>query len=79
MIKYAVIAFFTIFLMACSQTQEPLLKIDGSCEEPRPEICTMEYDPVCGEVNGELKEYGNACSACGDPEINTYQKGACPK
>ncbi|MEE1675332.1 hypothetical protein SNR37_000657 [Agarivorans aestuarii] len=79
MIKHVVIAFFSLILMACSQAPESVLKVDGSCEEPRPQICTMEYDPVCGEVNGELKEYGNACSACGDPELSTYQKGACPE
>ncbi|WP_411992738.1 hypothetical protein [Agarivorans sp. DSG3-1] len=78
MIKHVVIAFFTLLLMACSQASEPQLKADGVCEEPRPEICTMQYDPVCGEVNGELKEYGNACSACGDPELMSYQEGTCP-
>ncbi|MGY5450704.1 hypothetical protein ACVFI8_07120 [Agarivorans sp. MS3-6] len=78
MIKHLVILFFTFLIMACSQEPAVTLGADGICEEPRPAMCTMQYDPVCAETSGELKEYGNACSACGDPEVKSYQLGTCP-
>ena len=31
------------------------------CTEPRPEACTMQYDPVCGEMtDGRSNTYSNA-------------------
>jgi len=48
------------------------------CKEPRPQLCTMEYAPVCGLVaNKAVKTYGNACSACGDINVKQYVKGEC--
>ena len=48
------------------------------CEEPRPELCTMEYVPVCGKlIDGNLKTYGNGCSACSDKKVIGYQPGPC--
>ncbi len=79
MIKHLVVAFFSVLLIACSQHPDPMLQADGLCQEPRPEICTMHYKPVCAEVANELVEYGNACSACGDPAVNAYQIGSCQK
>ncbi len=48
------------------------------CEEPRPEICTMEYLPVCGKlIDGSLKTYGSGCSACSDKKVTGYKPGPC--
>jgi len=48
------------------------------CREPRPEVCTFEYDPVCGRLgNGGFKTYGNACTACADTEAVEYRPGTC--
>ena len=51
------------------------------CTEPRPEVCTMDYTPVCGLRNvagkEEWKTYSNACSACSDPTVTGYKKDAC--
>lgn len=30
---------------------------------PGPQMCTMEYAPVCGERRGRLQTFGNACEA----------------
>jgi hypothetical protein len=51
------------------------------CTEPRPEICTMDYTPVCGlqRVSGEEQwnTYSNACTACSDSTVIGYVKDAC--
>jgi len=48
------------------------------CEEPRPELCTMEYVPVCGKlIDGNLKIYSNGCSACSDKKVIGYKSGPC--
>ncbi len=50
------------------------------CTEPRPEICTMIYDPVCGRDQfGSEKTYASDCSACGNQAVVSYRKGACGK
>ncbi len=48
------------------------------CRDPRPQICTMEYLPVCGETReGERVTHASGCSACARPEILRYRAGAC--
>ena len=59
------------------------------CTEPRPEICTMDYTPVCATIdNGtrcattpcestETATYANACSACADPAVIYHLPAAC--
>ena len=50
-----------------------------TCGEIRPEICTMEYVPVCAELDdGSRKTYSNACSACSDKNVVGYQANSCP-
>ncbi len=74
-----IIAGTAALLFACSQEQAPQLRSDGVCQPPRPQICTMQFDPVCSEHDGQLQQYSNACSACSDPQVETYQHGACPE
>jgi len=53
---------------------------DFKCTEPRPEICTMDYTPVCGiHTDGSSKTYSNACSACSNKEVVGYNKDVCPQ
>ena len=52
------------------------------CAEPRPEICTMIYDPVCGihaDTTRPDATYASGCSACADPAVAGYRPGACPE
>jgi len=61
------------------------------CPEPRPQMCTRDYRPVCATrdtgvrcvttpcPSTEEKTYGNACSACADQDVISYRNGACEK
>jgi tetratricopeptide (TPR) repeat protein len=51
----------------------------GPCADPRPQMCTRDYRPACGtRRDGTRRTYGNACTACSDPEVVTQAAGACP-
>ncbi|GAB3375463.1 hypothetical protein GCM10027567_14330 [Spongiibacter taiwanensis] len=61
-----------------------------SCETPRPEMCTREFQPVCGHIDTGIrcvttpcpatarhKTYGNACTACADNSVIGFEQGSC--
>ena len=49
-----------------------------ACEDPRPEVCTLDYRPVCGQQgDSEMQTYGNACMACGDASVIGFFDGEC--
>ena len=60
------------------------------CEDPRPEVCTREYMPVCALRDTGIRcvttpcdstewvTAGNSCSACSDAKAFGYRPGACP-
>ncbi len=51
-----------------------------ACEEPRPQVCTMDYRPVCASLTeGGVKTYSNGCGACGDAAVVSWTEGACPE
>ena len=51
-----------------------------ACSDPRPQMCTMDYTPVCGNhKDGSSKTYGNACGACSNPEVVGHLLGECPE
>ena len=75
-----------IGLLACGhadviETQAAVKDVEAKvtvCTEPRPQLCTMEYLPVCGSTStAEKKTYGNGCGACGDAEVISYVDGEC--
>ncbi len=43
----------------------------------RPEVCTEQYVPVCGEKNGARRTYSNACFAAVDG-ARVVADGPCP-
>lgn len=49
------------------------------CTEPRPEICTREYNPVCATLStgSEEKTFATGCTACADPSVIKYRQGPC--
>jgi len=50
------------------------------CEDPRPQVCTMDYRPVCGSLaDGSVKTYANGCGACSDGKVSSWVEGECPK
>jgi len=55
-----------------------------ACGEPRRPMCTREYRPVCGHrcpappcAEDQRRTYGNACTACADPEVAAFSRGSC--
>lgn len=62
-------------LSAALAGEEPVFT---SCPEPRPEICTMDYTPVCARhIDGSFKTYSNGCTACTNPSVEGYVEGSC--
>ncbi len=50
------------------------------CEEPRPQICTREYNPVCATLqDGSTITGSTGCTSCSDPKVVGYKMGACSK
>ena len=45
-------------------------------EEKQADICTMEYNPVCGYKDTGSKTYGNGCQACADG-ADYWELGEC--
>ena len=63
---------------ACSTRSLP----DGAeaCLDPRPQICTAIYDPVCAyrpATGMSPTTYASDCSACADPAVAGFVRGAC--
>jgi hypothetical protein len=68
------------FLMTKAELADESLPVaGGTCADPRPQMCTLDYRPACGvRRDGSQKTYGNACSACADPDVMSQGAGACP-
>ena len=50
------------------------------CADPRPQVCTMDYRPVCAQLeDSSFKTYSNGCTACSDQLVTFYEEGACRK
>ena len=85
--KMILLALAVFALAACSSTETtektakplPILpSYSNSCPDERPQMCTMDYRPVCGTTeSGELKTYSNACGACSDVTVRGYSDGEC--
>ncbi len=68
-----------LLLLAACETQ-PTPTLVTQCSDPRPQVCTMEYAPVCADLTaGGKKQYASACNACADDAVSGYLKGECPE
>ena len=48
------------------------------CTEPRPEMCTQEYLPVCANLkNGTKQTYASGCVACSDANVVSFRPDPC--
>ena len=69
------------FLAACTSADKGkagLMSDITRCEEPRPQVCTMDYRPVCASRrDGTTKTYSNGCGACSDIEVVSWVENAC--
>ncbi len=77
--KIRVLYLMTIVLLV-SGCQSSSAQIENKlvCKDPRPEICTMNYLPVCGfDSSNSAKTYSNACGACSDKNVDSYIEGEC--
>lgn len=82
----ALLPLYTLLLAACSPLDDTMLDASSErkvvttivCTDPRPEICTMEYRPVCASgPSGELTIFSSGCSACSDQKVLHYKIGEC--
>lgn len=66
-----------------SQSTVPIEVVEVSsktklCEEPRPKICTMRYEPVCAVMaTGRITTYPSACNACADIAVSGWRPDPC--
>ena len=72
---YTAVACAQISAVEETVSSRPVLVV---CEEPRPQVCTMQFDPVCGlTADSQYRTYSNACSACSDAGVSGHSSGAC--
>ena len=74
------VVYISLVLMIAACTSKPPIDPEGMtlCGTPRPQVCSMEYDPVCGHTeNGKSESYASACMACSDSSITAYTAGNC--
>jgi len=79
-----ILLFCSIVFSGCSSVPEEnktkQTKTDMTiCKEPRSQICTREYNPVCAKLqDGSVKTYSTGCTACSDAKVIGYRAKQCP-
>ena len=58
--------------------EAPAKPTTTTCEDPRPKICTMRYEPVCAVMaTGRITTYPSACNACADIAVSGWRPDPC--
>jgi len=85
MIVWILVGLFSFVAIGCYSVSNSTSPTSGyttgfiQCEDLRPEVCTQNYVPVCGELNdGSWTTYSNACSACSDMNVVRDHPDPCP-
>ncbi len=75
-----------LLLGACSGPMENSVAAAGAesgelrCSEPRPQVCTMQFEPTCAVLDdGSRKQYSSPCNACADDRVVRALIGPCPE
>jgi hypothetical protein len=73
----------SLLLEACVSVSPGKVMVAESstvCEDPRPQVCTMDYTPVCATLmDDSVKTYSNGCGACADAKVKSWVADACPE
>jgi hypothetical protein len=81
MLRLCLIPVICLLLGACAAgSSETIMTAPAVtiCQDPRPQVCTMDYRPVCATLtDGGLKTYPNGCGACADINASSWIEGAC--
>ncbi len=77
--KYFVLLGLSLLCFGCVTSSNSKTVQGGiRCTEPRPQMCTMDFRPVCGvSADGTLKTYSNACGACSHAQVIAWREGDC--
>ena len=88
------VALGAMLLVACNEQEQATAGPAAGaveCRDPRPEMCTQDYRPVCATRDTgvrcvttpcdstETATYSKGCMACADPAVYHYSEGACEK
>jgi hypothetical protein len=72
------IAIATMTMLVACAGSPPAPDPVTQCGEPRPQVCTMEYNPVCATLSeGGTKQYASPCNACADDAVSSYLADVC--
>ena len=90
MFKHSLLAVTSVVLLslisACSgqsdtkEKQAEIVLTENAipCSEPRPQVCTMIYLPVCAiSTSGAQTIEASDCSACAKADVIAYTQGDC--
>ena len=74
----AVLLLPALAACAAQPSPEPTPEALGLCEDPRPQVCTMIYAPVCAlHRDGHVETHSSSCNACADDTVSRYVEGSC--
>jgi len=87
LLRSLLLVSLSLLSIACATTVDEKSNINEPgaldlilCEEPRPQICTREYNPVCGTLqDGSTKTGSTGCTSCSDSDVVGYKLGVCVK
>ncbi|MEO0436837.1 MAG: hypothetical protein AAF098_08010 [Pseudomonadota bacterium] len=69
---------FAIIPLSACNSGPSALDAASQCTDPRPQVCTMLYAPVCAtHQDSHLETHSSSCNACADDSVVSYRNGVC--